>query len=67
MSTFSNVVAHLGEHLAGFVCDIRGHDWAGARQHAAQSDGLLLCVRCGYESEGRSPKRTRQLVDLHEA
>ena len=51
------------DHLIGFVCDIRGHDWAGAKQHEAKSDGLLLCLRCGFESE-HAPK-PRQLVPLH--
>jgi len=47
----------------GLVCDIRGHDWAGARQYAAHSDGMLLCMRCGYAAD-KAPK-SRRLIALH--
>jgi hypothetical protein len=63
MNTGSGTLTDLRDHLRGFVCDIRGHDWAGARQFEAHSDGLLLCLRCGYATD-KTPK-ARRLIALH--
>lgn len=63
MNTGSGILTGLRDHLLGFVCDIRGHAWAGARQFEAHSDGLLLCVRCGFASD-KAPQ-SRRLIALH--
>jgi hypothetical protein len=63
MNTGSGVINHFRDHLIGFVCDVLGHNWAGSHDHEARSDGLLLCMRCGYEAD-RAPK-PRQLIALH--
>ena len=52
------------DQLLVVLCDLRGHEWAGARQYAAQSDGLLMCVRCGYEATEPHPRTRRPLVRL---
>lgn len=52
MNTGRQILNGFGERVSALVCVARGHNWAGARHHAAQSDGLLLCVRCGYEDAG---------------
>jgi hypothetical protein len=49
MTAKRSPVQVLSERVSAIGCTVRGHRWAGARQHAAQSDGLLLCLRCGFE------------------
>ena len=64
MSTPRDMTQHLSERLQSVVCSVRGHKWAGARQHAAQADGLLLCVRCGFEETGRAAPALPALAQL---
>ena len=64
MSAKSDETQSLRDRLLTVVCDVRGHQWAGARQYTAQHDGLLLCLRCGFEESGRPVRGRRPLVRL---
>ena len=55
-------MANWQDRVQVLVCDVRGHNWAGAKQYAAQSSGVMLCLRCGLEDEGRHVPARRPLV-----